>query len=51
MFEVVERQGWSYVVGEPTPECSGPWRYRWEAQDYADELNAKRDNEQVEVRK
>lgn len=30
---------WSWVVGEPTPEHSGPWRYQWEAQEYADELN------------
>jgi len=32
--------GWSYVVGDPTPEHSGPWRYRWEAQECADELNS-----------
>ncbi len=32
--------GWSYVVGTPPPEYSGPWRYQWEAQEYADELNA-----------
>lgn len=34
--------GWSYVVGQPgdpTPEWTGPWRYRWEAQEEADRLN------------
>jgi hypothetical protein len=30
---------WCYVVGDPMPEHSGPWRYRWEAQEYANELN------------
>ena len=34
--------GWSYVVGEPPAPDAGPWRYRWEAQEYADELNAKK---------
>lgn len=41
-FTVIERNGWSYVVGgpgDPVPEHSGPWRYRWEAEEYADELN------------
>jgi hypothetical protein len=38
---------WSYVVSDdenlqPAP-YRGPWRYRWEAQEYADELNAKND--------
>ena len=37
-FQVMEQSGWSYVEGAPYP---GPWRYRWEAQEYADELNAK----------
>jgi hypothetical protein len=43
-FHVIERQGWSYVVGPPgttVPDDFGPWRYRWEAQEYADKLNAK----------
>lgn len=41
-YHVIEKSGWSYVVGpgEP-PRDSGPWRYRWEAQEYADELNGK----------
>ena len=39
-YSVVERNGWSYVEGDPMPRDSGPWRYRWEAQEYADELNA-----------
>lgn len=41
-FHVVIRNGWSFVVDEAGcdfGEWSGPWRYRWEAQDYADELN------------
>ena len=39
LYRVIERQGWSYVIGDPTPKDSGPWRYRWEAQRYADVLN------------
>lgn len=40
MTYIVEvRKGWSYVIGAPMPEHSGPWRYQWEAQEYADELN------------
>jgi hypothetical protein len=38
-YHVVERKGWSYVEGDPKPEWSGPWRYRWEAQEEADRLN------------
>jgi len=38
-YTVVERNGWSYVVGAPELRDAGPWRYRWEAQEYADELN------------
>lgn len=41
-FHVIERKGWSYVVDEDgcdVGEYSGPWRYRWEAQEYADDLN------------
>lgn len=45
-YKVIERNGWSYVVSKTTPDCpvpslSGPWRYRYEAQEYADELNAR----------
>jgi hypothetical protein len=40
-FRVEVRKGWSWVVGYPVPVDAGPWRYRWEAQEYADELNAK----------
>lgn len=38
-YRVEVRKGWSYVVGNPTPKDSGPWRYQWEAKEYADELN------------
>lgn len=31
---------WSYIVDHSGESVSGPWRYAWEAQDYADELNA-----------
>lgn len=37
---VTNKYGWHMVVGEPEPRNAGPWRYNWEAQDYADELNA-----------
>ncbi len=37
-YHVVERKGWSYVVG-PNGYRDGPWRYRWEAQELADDLN------------
>ncbi len=40
-YRVTEKNGWSYVVGEPTPKDSGPWRYRWEAEEYASECNAR----------
>lgn len=40
VYSVKVRKEWSYVVGPTTPEHSGPWRYGWEAQEYADELNA-----------
>lgn len=39
-YRVVERRGWSYVDGEPPLRDPGPYRYRWEAQEYADRLNA-----------
>lgn len=39
-YHVEKRDGWSYVIGNPMPYHSGPWRYEFEAQDYADELNA-----------
>ena len=41
-----ENNAWSYVVsddGDQPPKDSGPWRYRWEAQEYADELNSKQE--------
>lgn len=44
-YHVVERKGWSYVEGPTTPPDSGPWRYQWEAQEYADELNRKSDDD------
>lgn len=40
-YRIVVRNGWSYVVGEPTPRDSGPWRYQWEAQEHADKLNGR----------
>jgi hypothetical protein len=39
-YSVEVENGWSYVRGGPPPKDSGPWRYEWEAQEYADELNA-----------
>jgi hypothetical protein len=39
-YRVIQEHGWSFVVGDPPPESSGPYRYEHEAQDYADELNA-----------
>jgi hypothetical protein len=39
-YRAVERKGWSYVEGDPAPHDPGPYRYRWEAQEYADNLNA-----------
>ena len=39
MYTVVERKGWSYVIGGPKAD-GAPWRYKWEAQEYADKLNA-----------
>lgn len=39
-YSVEERKGWSYIVGDPPIRDFGPWRYRWEAQAYADALNA-----------
>lgn len=38
-YSVKVVKGWSYVVGPTEPKYSGPWRYRWEAQDEADRLN------------
>lgn len=41
-YRVEIRKGWSYVVGSPSdlsPRDPGPWRYQWEAQKYAEELN------------
>lgn len=50
-YSVEERLGWSYVVGDPQPRDHGPWRYRWEAQEYADELNAKKNADAENVAK
>jgi hypothetical protein len=44
-YIVVEHKGWSYVIGGAAAE-SGPWRYRWEAQEYANELNRRFDDEE-----
>lgn len=40
-FTVIERNGWFYIEGKYPLQERGPWRYRWEAQDRADEMNAK----------
>jgi len=37
-YYVTERKGWSYVKG-PSEYSDGPWRYRWEAEERAEELN------------
>lgn len=39
-YSVEERRGWFYAVGGGKPDY-GPFRYRWEAQEYADELNGR----------
>lgn len=44
-YTVEVQRGWSYIVGSPVPRDYGPWRYRWEAQEYADELNRRADGE------
>lgn len=38
-YHVITENGWNYVV-DPEGNKSGPWRYRWEAQEEADELSA-----------
>lgn len=38
-YDVVEQDGWTYVRDTATGRLSGPWRYRWEAQEEADDLN------------
>ena len=41
MYEVItEPTGWSYIVG-PNNYREGPIRYRWEAEEWADEMNDK----------
>lgn len=30
-------KGWSYIEG-PNGYCDGPWRYKWEAEEYAEKL-------------
>lgn len=37
---VTEPTGWSFVVDQDGLVHDGPWRYRWEAQEVADKLNA-----------
>jgi len=37
---VTEESGWSYIIG-PDEYREGPIRYRWEAQEWADEFNSK----------
>lgn len=41
-YTVILLNGWSYVVRADAagpPLYSGPWRYRWEAEEEADRLN------------
>lgn len=38
-YSVIVENGWSYIVG-PGGFRDGPWRYRWEAEEYAEELNS-----------
>jgi hypothetical protein len=38
-YYVEEHLGWSYIFG-PNGYREGPIRYRWEAQEWADEMNA-----------
>lgn len=40
-YRVVQENGWSFVVGEPTINGVGPWRYKEDAQEVADEINAR----------
>ncbi len=40
-YHVIVENGWSWIEGPTKTAWSGPWRYQWEAQEYADELNAK----------
>lgn len=37
---ITEPTGWSYIVG-PDGYREGPIRYRWEADEWAEEMNAK----------
>lgn len=36
-YRVVEYLGWSYVEG-PEKLVDGPWRYRWEAEEWAGQM-------------
>lgn len=40
-YHVTEDRGWSYVVTPDGTRERHPWRYRWEAEEYVAELNAK----------
>lgn len=40
--------GWSYIVG-PDGYREGPIRYRWEAQEWADEMNETRQSNEVKI--
>lgn len=39
-YRVEVRKSWSYVIGPKYPEGYGPWRYQWEAEEFAEKLNA-----------
>lgn len=42
-YTVTVDKGWSYVVGPSGKRHPDPWRYQWEAQEFADALNARLD--------
>jgi hypothetical protein len=43
-YHVIQRNGWSYVA-DGDHEISGPWRYRWEAQEVADQMNRQQEKQ------
>lgn len=38
-YYVEQHLDWSYIVDRKTGERDGPWRYEWEAQEWADRYN------------
>lgn len=39
-YRVIELKGWSYIE-KPTGTLDGPWRYKWEAEEEAERLQAR----------